>query len=209
MLFATLYMYYTLTTRSVGRLLVLRAGSARDHIRPVPVASPGPRFTKGTNFMHHIALVGRVQGRSGSLLLFSYNSFSRNSPFCGVFNNRIRIGLVGRVKCSTKVVKGRRFSLNLSGVTHLFGVTSFPIIYTGCNMRKAILRKLIGPCIVLRHGKVGMNIFKLDPTLRKLMRTGGYRKIIFRGPVRTTRHITSVLGGQRGYSLIIYLSRLK
>lgn len=185
--------------------MVLRADSIRDHVRPV--GRGNSHGCSRNNFIHHTAFLSRFHGRRGGILLFSYKSVSRNAPCCGVFHNRIRIGLVGRVKCGTVAVNGRRFSFSLSGVTLLFGVTGFPIIYSGCGLSTAILGSLMGPCIVLGQFKLGVNIFKLKTGPRNLVRTGGYIKIICRSPVRISGGMTTLLGRGK-YSLIMYLSRL-
>ncbi len=202
--------YFATATRNGRgiRLHVVRAGSARDYVVPIGPGSTSATVTSGKKFMHQATLLHNLQGRSTNLLLFSYKSFSRNSTCCGVCGKRIRVGLVGRVHCSTTAVKGRRFSFKLSGVTQVLHVTSFPFIYTGCRFRNAPMSNLIGPCIVVRQGKLEVKIFKLKAGLRNVITRKGHGKIACRSPIATTGHATSLLGGQRRYSLIIYLSRL-
>lgn len=204
--FFVLFVSFSTFKRRSGGLVLLRADSIRDHLRPV--GRRNSQGCSGNKFMHHTAFIGRFHGRRPSVLLFSYKSVSRKAPCCGVFRNRIRIGVVGRVGCSTVAVNGRRFSFSLSGVTHLFQVTSFPIIYTGCSMDTAILGSLIGPCIIFRESNIGVKILKLNYRLRNVMRTGGYMKIICGSPIAMTGRITTILGRGRKYSMIIYLSRL-
>lgn len=208
---AVLFFLYILLpkfTRRAGVLALLRADSARDHVRPVSVRTTSG-CTKVNKFMHHTAVLSRFHGSGPGMLIFSYKSFSRNAPCCGLFGNRMRMRVLGLVGCSTTAVNGRRFSFKLRGVTHLFGVTSFPVMYTGCNIRKAILRKLMGPCIVLRHSNLGVNMFNLNTGVRKLIRTSGCRKMAFRSPITMTGRVTTGLGRMRKYSTIIYLSRVK
>lgn len=196
------------TPGMIGRLIILRAGSARSYIVPCGPGLTSATVTGHNNCLHHITVVGRRHDLGPSLLLFSDNSFSRKSPCCSLFGKSMRIKLVGRVGCSTTAVKGRRFSCNVSGVIHLFGVTGFPVIYTGCSFANARLTSVIGPCIVLRHGKLGVNIFKLTPRLTNLIVRGGCNYVRCLSPVRGTGRVARVLGGGRGYSIVVYVSRL-
>lgn len=195
------------SNRSKGRLFVLRADSARDHVRPVDTRTTS-RCTKVNNIIHHTNFMGRFHNGRPSVLLLSYKSVSRNAPCCGFFGNRLRIGVVGLVNCSTVAVNGRRFSFKLRGVTRLFHVTSFPIIYSGCSIANAMLRKLIGPCVALIHRKIGVKVFNLTPGVRKLIRTSGYVNVICGSPVGITRRVASLLERGRGYRIIVYVSRL-
>ncbi len=188
---------------------MLRAGSARDYVFPLGDGLPSAVLTKQKKFLQQVTVLHSRQRGSPRLLLVSDNSFSRKSPCCALCRNSIRTRLVGTVNCSINALNGRRFSYKLSGVTEIVRRLSFPVIYTGCSFANAIIRKLIGPCIVVAGGNIEVNLFKLSPRLSKLITRTGDRNIAFHSPVTATGRVTSVLHGGRGYSIIVYIDRLK
>ncbi|MGN5953571.1 metallophosphoesterase [Sphingobacterium lactis] len=188
------------------KITILHTNDVHSRVDPFPM--DGSRFQGLGGVARRSTLINKIRSEEPNVLLFDAGDIFQGTPYFNVFDGKLELELMSKLKYDAGTFGNHEFDNGLPGLLKHFDKANFPFISSNYDFSGTIMEGKSKEYEIFKRDGIKIGVFAVGVNLDGLVDPNSYKGVKISDPIEVAARMTKKLKQDLKCDVIICLSHI-